>query len=54
MKEISIPNRPMEQIPVPSELLSCFLLIPLRGQEARQKQAGIPHRGRSVTKYDKL
>lgn len=38
----------MEQIPVPSGLLSCPLLIPLRGQEPRQKQAGIPHRGRSL------
>jgi len=44
------PNEPMEQIPVPSGLLSCFLLIPLRGQGARQKQAGIPHRGRSLKK----
>ena len=41
-------NRPMEQIPVPSGLLACLLLIPLRGQETRQKQAGIPHRGRSI------
>ncbi len=37
----------MEQIPVPGGLLACLLLIPLRGQEPRQKQAGIPHRGRS-------
>jgi hypothetical protein len=39
-------NEPMEQIPVPSGLLSCLLLIPLRGQEACQKQVGIPDRGR--------
>jgi len=39
-------NRPMEQIPVPSGLLACLLLIPLRGQEPCQKQAEIPHRGR--------
>jgi len=38
----------MEQIPVPSGLLACLLLIPLRGQETCQKQAGIPHRGRWV------
>jgi len=29
----NVPNEPMEQIPVPSGLLSCLLLIPLRGQE---------------------
>ena len=34
----------MEQIPIPSGLLSCLLLT----QEPRQKQAGIPHRGRSA------
>jgi len=41
-----MPNEPMEKIPVPSGLLACLLLIPLRAQETRQKQAGIPHRGR--------
>jgi hypothetical protein len=40
------PNEPIDQIAVPSGLLSCFLLIPLRGQEARQMQAAIGHRGR--------
>jgi hypothetical protein len=44
----------MEQIPVPSGLLACPLLIPLRGQEPRQKQAGIPHRGRSPMKMKAL
>jgi hypothetical protein len=34
----------MELIPVPSALMSCFLLA----QEPRHKQAGIPHRGRSA------
>ena len=37
----------MDQITIPSGLLSCFPLIPLRGQEARQKQVVIGHRGRS-------
>ena len=37
----------MEQIPIPSGLLSCLLLT----QEPRQKQAGIPHRGRWAQKY---
>ena len=41
-----ISNKPMDQITIPSGLLSCFLLIPLRGQEARQKQVVIGHRGR--------
>ena len=36
----------MDLIPTPSALLSC-LLLPLRGQESRQKQVGIGHRGRS-------
>ena len=40
------PNEPMEQIPVPSGLLSHILLA----QAVRQKQAGIPHRGRSAKK----
>ena len=31
---------------MPLALLSC-LLLPLRGQEPRQEQVGIPHRGRS-------
>lgn len=31
---------------MPSALLSCLLLFPLRGQESRQKQVGIGHRGR--------
>jgi len=40
------PNRPVQQIAIPSGLLTCFLLIPLRGQEARQKQVAIPDCGR--------
>jgi len=40
------PNRPMDLIPMPSALLSCLLLTPLRGQESRQKRVGIGHRGR--------
>ncbi len=36
----------MDLIPMPSALLSCLLLFPLRGQESRQKQVGIGHRGR--------
>ena len=36
----------MQQIAIPSGLLSCLLLIPLRGQEPRQKQVAIPDRGR--------
>ena len=36
----------MDLIPMPAALLSC-LLLPLRGQESRQKQVGIGHRGRS-------
>jgi len=38
----------MDLIPMPSALLSCLLLFPLRGQESRQKQVGIGHRGRSL------
>jgi len=44
----------MEQIPVPAGLLAYLLLIPLRGQETRQKQAGIPHRGRSNQENEPL
>ena len=40
----------MDLIPTPSALLSC-LLLPLRGQESRQKQVGIGHRGRWKQKY---
>jgi len=40
----------MDQITIPSGLLACFLLIPLRGQEAGQKQVVIGHRGRWVMK----
>jgi hypothetical protein len=40
----------MDLIPMPAALLSC-LLLPLRGQESRQKQVGIGHRGRSAEKY---
>ena len=36
----------MQLIPMPSALLSCLLLFPLRGQEPCQKQVGIPDRGR--------
>ena len=36
----------MDLIPMPAALQSC-LLPPLRGQESRQKQVGIGHRGRS-------
>lgn len=38
----------MEQIPVPSGFQACLLLIPLRGQEACQKQAAVGHRERSA------
>jgi len=41
-------NEPVQQIPVPSGLLARLLLIPLRGQEPRQKQAVIPDWGRSI------
>ena len=40
-------NEPMDLIPMPSALLA-RLLLPLRGQEACQKQVGIGHRGRSA------
>ena len=43
------PNGAMDRITMPSALLSCLLLIPLCGQEARQKQVVIRHRGRSET-----
>jgi hypothetical protein len=39
-------NEPIDLIPMPAALLSCLLLFPLRGQESRQKQVGIGHRGR--------
>jgi hypothetical protein len=44
------PNKPVQQIAIPSGLLTYFLLIPLRGQEARQKQVAIPDWGRSEMK----
>ena len=37
----------MDRITMPSALLSCLLLIPLRGHEPCQKQVVIGHRGRS-------
>ena len=37
----------MDRITMPSALLSCLLLIPLRGQESCQKQVVIRHRGGS-------
>jgi len=40
-------NGAMDRITMPSALLSCLLLIPLRGQESCQKQVVIRHRGRS-------
>jgi hypothetical protein len=40
------PNEPMDPIPMPAALLSCLLLYPLRGQEPRQKQVLMGHRGR--------
>ena len=46
-----MPNGAMDRITMPSALLSCLLLIPLRGQESRQKQVVIGHRGRSAEKY---
>ena len=45
-------HEPMDQITIPSGLLSYFLLIPLRGQEACQKQVVIGHRGRSAKYYE--
>ena len=44
--ESKIPNGAMDRITMPSALLSCLLLIPLRGQESCQKQVVIRHRGR--------
>lgn len=44
----------MDQITIPSELLTYFLANPLRGQEVHQKQVVIGHRGRSVNKYMSL
>jgi len=41
-----MPNEPMDPIPMPAALLSCLLLIPLRGQESCQKQVVMGHRGR--------
>ena len=40
-------NEPMDLIPMPSALLSYFLLA----QEIRQKQVGIGHRGRWAELY---
>ena len=40
-----MPNERMHLIPMPAALLSC-LLLPLRGQESRQKQVGIGDAGR--------
>ena len=40
----------MDRITMPSALLAC-LLLPLRGQEPRQKQVVIRHRGRSPEIY---
>ena len=37
------PNESVDLIPVPSGLSAYLLLIPLRGQEEFQKQAGIGH-----------
>ncbi|MFZ4777796.1 MAG: hypothetical protein ACOYM3_20700, partial [Terrimicrobiaceae bacterium] len=39
-------NGAMNRITMPSALLSCLLLFPLRGQESRQKQVVAGHRGR--------
>jgi len=41
----------MDPTPMPAALLSCLLLFPLRGQEPRQKQVVMGHRGRSAEKY---
>jgi hypothetical protein len=46
-----VANGAMDRITMPSALLSCLLLIPLRGQESRQKQVVIGHRGRSRKQY---
>ena len=45
-----MPNEPVDLIPVPSGLSAYLLLIPLRGQEPGQKQAGASDRGRSRIK----
>ena len=44
----------MDRITMPSALLSCLLLIPLRGQESCQKQVVIGHRGRSAIYYMRI
>ena len=44
-------NERIHLIPMPAALLSCLLLIPLRGQEPCQKQVGIGDAGRSTKKY---
>jgi hypothetical protein len=44
----NIANEAMDRITMPSALLSCLLLFPLRGKESRQKQVVIGHRGRSA------
>ena len=49
-KNMKNANETMKQISVHDRLLEILLLIPLRGQETRQNQAGIPHRGRSPIK----
>jgi hypothetical protein len=46
--KIKMANGAMDRITMPSALLSCLLLIPLRGQESCQKQVVIRHRGRSI------
>jgi len=45
MKQIMLTG-PVQQIAIPSGLLACLLLVPLRGQETRQKQVAIPDWGR--------
>jgi len=42
-------NGPVQLIPMPSALLSQIL----REQDLRQKQVGIPDRGRSAKQYDR-
>ena len=44
----------MDPIPMPAALLSCLLLFPLRGQESRQKQVVMGHRGRSAKEMKTL
>ena len=41
----------MDRITMPSALLSCLLLIPLRGQELGQKQLVMGYQGRSAEEY---